>query len=251
MAAAAATCTLAAIPEMTLLPRENRYVVFDSSSDQFTFVKDKPDPYISDCTWAKLKALIEEKLNPKLIEHFRKDVKDLVASHILTKKTFNLLKPWLVNETEEQNYIQPTDGIWTPGNLTADAIEQLIVEAQKVKIHAYSGFVFHSHMRGAAVLTKNGNVFYGSQIETGKLGIERICAENIAINAAITHTNTGNAIVKQKEIVAIAVITITKPVVCVPCRSFLYSVNKDMKIIIAKTDGTYKIHTANEYGWER
>ncbi len=71
----------------------------------------------------------------------------------------------------------------TPGNTPADTIEELIRRAASARRRAYAPYSsFHV---GAAVLTGDGRVFTGSNVENASYGLT-MCAERVAVFGAVT-----------------------------------------------------------------
>ncbi len=73
--------------------------------------------------------------------------------------------------------------------------KQLIKEAMKARNNSYSPY--SGYKVGAAVLTKSGKVFYGTNVENCSYGAT-ICAERSALVGAISHG--------EKDIVALALV---------------------------------------------
>jgi len=106
-------------------------------------------------------------------------------------------------------------------------IERLVAAAREARENAYapySGFTV-----GAAVLTADGSVFTGANVENASYGLS-VCAERHAIGAAV-----GSG---QREIVALAVVTGTAPPAspCGACRQVLAEFGP-MTVILANPDG--------------
>ena len=85
--------------------------------------------------------------------------------------------------------------------------EQLIEAAKKVLINAYAPY--SQFQVGAAVLTQQGNIFTGCNVENVSYGLS-ICAERNAVASAVA--TEGNTV----EIVAIAIAN-SRQVPCSPC----------------------------------
>ncbi|MCX8173871.1 MAG: cytidine deaminase [Thermoplasmata archaeon] len=81
----------------------------------------------------------------------------------------------------------------------------------------YSGFVV-----GAAVLTADGMVFTGSNVENASYGLS-ICAERVAITKALSEG--------KKEFVAIAVVGRAGVTPCGACRQFIYEFGAGIDVI--------------------
>ena len=99
-------------------------------------------------------------------------------------------------------------------------LEPLIEAALKVREHAYAPY--SEFAVGAAVLTDDGNIFVGCNVENASYGLA-ICAERNAIAAAV-------AAGKQKFVaVAIAATPLASP--CGACRQFIFEFGDDIQVI--------------------
>ena len=87
---------------------------------------------------------------------------------------------------------------------------------------------------GAAILTKNGSIFSGSNIECASFSLT-ICAERVAAVKAIS---SG-----IKKFSAIAISTNHKGIAfpCGACRQFLIEFSPDLIVILADSETKYKI----------
>jgi cytidine deaminase len=110
--------------------------------------------------------------------------------------------------------------------------ETLVQAASAAREQAYAPY--SNFTVGAAVQTKSGAIFVGSNIENVSYGLT-ICAERVAIGSAVA---TG-----EREFVAIAVIadTIDPISPCGACRQFLAEFAPDLTIVSATTRGGRKI----------
>ncbi|MED4876260.1 cytidine deaminase [Geobacillus stearothermophilus] len=117
-------------------------------------------------------------------------------------------------------------------------IEQLIAEAKKAREFAY---VPYSKFKvGAALLTKDGSVYRGCNIENAAYSVCN-CAERTALFKAYSEGET--------EFAALAVIADTpRPVPpCGACRQVIAELcPSDMKVILANVNGDVKIVTVQE-----
>ena len=104
----------------------------------------------------------------------------------------------------------------------------LIAAATTAKSAAYAPY--SKFAVGAAILTKNGRIFTGCNVENLSLGLT-MCAERSAAAAAIA--------AGDKDFVMISVVTDSKKpaVPCGACRQVLAEFNPKMKIIAATTKG--------------
>ena len=113
----------------------------------------------------------------------------------------------------------------------------LIQQAREAMEYAY---VPYSKFRvGAAVLTKDGKVYTGCNIECASFGGTN-CAERTALFKAISEGN--------RSFEAIAVVSdndeYTFP--CGICRQVIVEFGKDIKIIVSTSQGKTKTFTAEE-----
>lgn len=116
--------------------------------------------------------------------------------------------------------------------MTAKKNYALLVEsAKKARIHAYSPY---SGVKiGAAVLTSDGSIYSGSNVENASYGLT-CCAERVAMFKAVSEGS--------KKIVAIAVAgeskEFTRP--CGACRQVMVEFNPKMKVLMRGMDGFSK-----------
>ena len=112
--------------------------------------------------------------------------------------------------------------------LTRRECERLVAAARKARRSAlaeYSGFAV-----GAALLTGDGAVFTGANIESSSYGLS-LCAERIAIAAALNR--------RCGTIRAIAVVAAGRSVVtpCGACRQWLHDFAPTAEVILATLRG--------------
>jgi len=109
--------------------------------------------------------------------------------------------------------------------------EQLLEEARRVRQNAYAPY---SQFRvGAAVLTKNGEIHSGANVENSSFGLT-ICAERVALYCAISQGERDLAklaLVSDREDPAIP---------CGACCQVLSEFNPDMEIVCANLEGLVK-----------
>lgn len=115
--------------------------------------------------------------------------------------------------------------------------KQLISMAMEAKKKAY---VPYSNFRvGAAILTRNGKVYTGCNIENASFGATN-CAERTAVFKAVSEGET--------EFDAIAVNTdmetFTFP--CGICRQVMLEFSKDLKVYVSNKFGEYKEFSLEE-----
>ena len=116
-----------------------------------------------------------------------------------------------------------------------EKLNQLVEAAREARLHAYSPY---SRVKiGAAVLTADGKLFSGSNMENASYGLA-CCAERTAIFKAVSEG--------EKEIVAIAIVgkseDFTKP--CGACRQVMVEFNPRMKVLRRGLDGFSEDGTA-------
>ena len=99
-------------------------------------------------------------------------------------------------------------------------LEPLIEAALKVREHAYAPY--SEFAVGAAVLTSDGSIFVGCNVENASYGLA-ICAERNAIASTV-------AAGKQKFVaIAIAATPLASP--CGACRQFIFEFGDDIQVI--------------------
>lgn len=112
------------------------------------------------------------------------------------------------------------------------------LDAQKNSYSPYSGYSV-----GAALLTANGEIFSGCNIENASYGAT-MCAERTAIFTAVA--------AGYKEFKAIAIVggkdgEADMPYPCGMCRQVLSEFcNKDFKVIIARSETDFEEYTLGE-----
>ena len=98
---------------------------------------------------------------------------------------------------------------------------QLQAVSRKVRERAWAPY---SKFRvGAAVLTDDGNMIAGCNVENASYGLT-ICAERVAICSAIAQGHS--------KFTAICISLADSPVPCGACRQFLYEFNPDMLVLL-------------------
>ncbi len=118
--------------------------------------------------------------------------------------------------------------------------EELIAHAKKARENSYSPY---SHFPvGAALLCKDGEVYYGANIENASYP-NGICAERSAIHNAINHGK------RKDDFVALALIadTSTPCSPCGACRQVISEhLNPDTPVIMSNLKGDIKVTTPEE-----
>lgn len=93
---------------------------------------------------------------------------------------------------------------------------------------------------GAALLTEDGRVFTGCNVENASYGLT-ICAERVAVFKAISEG--------VRDFRAIAVIGPEDDVPCSPCgacRQVLHEFNPEMRVIVPSGPGSSRVWTVSE-----
>ncbi len=121
--------------------------------------------------------------------------------------------------------------------IDARQAKQLIAAACAARKHAHAPY---SKFRvGAALLSADGRVFAGCNVENASYGLT-ICAERVAL---------GNAIAQgAKSFVAIAVVydARNEAVPCGACRQVLREFGEEILVLSATTRGTHTARTVRE-----
>jgi cytidine deaminase len=118
----------------------------------------------------------------------------------------------------------------TPHNLV-----QMAIDAKSKAIPTYSNF----HV-GAALLTKNGKVYLGANIENSSYGLT-ICAERTAVFNAVLEDE------REFESIAIAGDSDEYISPCGACRQVLMELcGKDLKVFMVNNKGEYKEFVLSE-----
>ncbi|MFL6542214.1 MAG: cytidine deaminase [Chthoniobacterales bacterium] len=110
----------------------------------------------------------------------------------------------------------------------SDASENLLQHAMRGREHAYARY---SGFRvGAALLSEDGEIFLGGNIENVSLGLT-MCAERVAVGTAV---QSGKSSFREVAIVADS----TDPIVpCGACRQVLAEFNPHLKIVSRTLSG--------------
>ncbi len=102
---------------------------------------------------------------------------------------------------------------------------ELIAAARKARIQAYAPY--SNFAVGAAILTSQGKVFVGCNVENASFGLT-ICAERIAASAAV--------VAGERDFVRLALSLPESGSPCGACRQFLSEFCDDMEILIDDSD---------------
>ena len=118
-----------------------------------------------------------------------------------------------------------------------EEFKKLIKEAEKARKKAYTPY--SKFKVGAAVLSVDGKIFTGCNIENASFGLT-VCAERVAIFKAISEGST--------KFEAIAVIGNTDKACspCGSCRQVISEFGEDITLIMANLKGDIKIKKIKE-----
>ena len=107
-------------------------------------------------------------------------------------------------------------------------LDKLVLTAQTVRRNAYAPYSKFSV--GAAILTADGDVFSGCNVENASYGLS-ICAERSAASAMVSDG--------QRRVLAIAVVTQSSPPSppCGSCRQVLAEFAPNAVVVLANTRG--------------
>ncbi|MCX7834148.1 MAG: cytidine deaminase [Ignavibacteria bacterium] len=113
----------------------------------------------------------------------------------------------------------------------------LIEKAIQARENSYSPF--SNFKVGAALLTKNGKVYTGCNIEISSFSLT-LCAERVAFAKAISEGET--------QFIAIAISTNKNKIFypCGACLQFMAEFSKELKVILIGTKTKYEIHNLNK-----
>lgn len=115
--------------------------------------------------------------------------------------------------------------------------KELFQKAVAAKAHAY---VPYSNFRvGAALLTKDGKIFTGCNVECASYGGTN-CAERTAIFKAISEGS------REFESIAIDSDNDSYTFPCGICRQVIYEFGKDIKIIVGTYKGDIQVYSIEE-----
>lgn len=109
----------------------------------------------------------------------------------------------------------------------------LIERAIQARNNSYSPF--SGFKVGAAIMTKNGKIYYGCNIEIASLSLT-ICAERVAFAKAISEG--------EREFVAIAISTNKNEIFypCGACLQFMAEFASNLKVILIKKKNYFEIY---------
>ncbi|MCJ7497831.1 MAG: cytidine deaminase [candidate division Zixibacteria bacterium] len=115
--------------------------------------------------------------------------------------------------------------------------KELILEAKKAMKLAYAPY--SNFKVGAALLSRNGEVFTGANLENSSFGLT-VCAERVALYRALS---SG-----EKNYIKIAIVALAeKPITpCGLCRQALFEFSPDLKVICSNMKGKVKKYTLKQ-----
>jgi len=114
---------------------------------------------------------------------------------------------------------------------------ELVERAREAMERAYAPY---SRFRvGAALLTKNGNLYLGCNVENASSGLT-VCAERVAIGNAVSDG--------EKRFEAMAIATDSEQFItpCGACRQVIWEFAKELRIILSNARGEAKITHISE-----
>ena len=120
-------------------------------------------------------------------------------------------------------------------NLTPDTIKKLIDEAIKVRKNSYNPY--SKFAVGATVLTNDGKIISGTNIENISFGLT-VCAERVALFNAISQG--------YKNFSALAVVTEDGSSPCGACRQVILELCGNIHVIIAQPNYEYTVVKAED-----
>lgn len=115
--------------------------------------------------------------------------------------------------------------------------EKLLKEAEKARKKAYAPY--SKFKVGAAVLTSDGKIFTGCNIENASFGLT-VCAERVAISKAISEGSY------KFEAMVIIGDTNRPCSPCGACRQVISEFGEDIKIVMSNLKGDVKIKKISE-----
>jgi cytidine deaminase len=116
-------------------------------------------------------------------------------------------------------------------------IQKLIGSAKEASQNSYSPY--SNYKVGAAILTKSGEIFTGTNIENASYPAS-VCAERVALFKAISEG------FKEFEALAIYAEGEYLPFPCGICRQVIREFTDDLPIIVAKSEEEYVVKNISE-----
>ncbi len=116
-------------------------------------------------------------------------------------------------------------------------LEKLLEKAKEARIHSYSPY--SKFPVGAAVLTTDGKVYTGCNVENAAYGLT-VCAEMVAITKAVSEAS--------QDITAIAIVADTEGVCrpCGSCRQFILEFGDEITVVMGNLKGAKDIKSISD-----
>lgn len=111
--------------------------------------------------------------------------------------------------------------------------QQLVAAAHSARELAYAPY--SNYAVGAAVLTENGEIIPGCNVENASYG-GTICAERVALTSAFAQG--------KRQLRAIAVVTVDGASPCGLCRQVMVELGAEMDVYIGDAAGNFRSTTA-------
>lgn len=112
--------------------------------------------------------------------------------------------------------------------MDSNTLQAAIKQAVKIRDNAYAPF--SKFKVGAVVVTKNGEIFQGVNVENSSFGAT-VCAERVALFSAVTQG--------RKDIEAVVIASVLKGKAVFPCgicRQVLADFNPEMRVILVNAE---------------
>ena len=110
--------------------------------------------------------------------------------------------------------------------------DSLIQQAIRARDNAYAPY--SNYKVGAALLTTNGNIFVGCNVENASYG-PSMCAERVAVFKAVSEG--------YKTFEAIAVVTVNGGTPCGVCRQVLREFAPNLIVVVSDVDSNHQVFT--------
>lgn len=118
---------------------------------------------------------------------------------------------------------------------SANPWDDLLGQATEAREYAYAPY--SGYKVGAALLTTDGNIYRGCNIENAAYG-PSMCAERVAVFKAASEGNT--------EFQAIAIVTVNGGTPCGSCRQVLREFAPQLTVIVGNTEGDYHVMSLSD-----
>jgi len=113
--------------------------------------------------------------------------------------------------------------------------DTLIQQAIRARDNAYAPY--SKYKVGAALLTADGKVFLGCNVENASYG-PSMCAERVAVFKAVSEG--------YKEFQAIAVATVNGGTPCGVCRQVLREFAPNLVVVVSDVESNYQVFTLSD-----